>query len=98
MFLSYRMKYQLSPYKLNLNLKAPQTSQKEEEEEEEIKEEESFLLQVLNSAERWISQMGWSNLPNPVSIPHTIWQTVLLKKGTVSFTKCPQTPSAEGAN
>ncbi|KAL5265854.1 hypothetical protein ACHWQZ_G006507 [Mnemiopsis leidyi] len=59
-------------------------AEKEEEEEEEIKEEESFLLQVLNSAERWISQMGWSNLPNPVSIPHTIWQTVLLKKGTVT--------------
>ena len=52
-----------------------------------MREEDSFLLCVLNAAERWVSQMGWNNLPNPVSIPQSIWQSVLLKKGTV---RCSQ--------
>ena len=45
--------------------------------------ETTFMFQVLKSAERWVSQMGWLNTPNPVVIPTTITDTVIIKKDKV---------------
>ena len=55
----------------------------EEEEEECEGEQEQFLHTVLCAAQRWVSHLGWANQPNPVMIPDTITDIVLLKKGTV---------------